>query len=127
MNAVGVILGGGEGSRLQPLTRDRAKPAVPIAGDRLNQDIISHIRDTFQVLIGEKTAEELLNPGPDGPYRMETVGYGLANWLIVQGDTTEAIQLLERLVEDPWWPGFGRISAEAELFRLTRGPGGPAG
>ena len=27
-----VILGGGEGSRLSPLTRDRAKPAVPIAG-----------------------------------------------------------------------------------------------
>ncbi len=32
MSVVGVILGGGEGSRLQPLTRDRAKPAVPIAG-----------------------------------------------------------------------------------------------
>lgn len=27
-----VILGGGEGSRLFPLTRDRAKPAVPIGG-----------------------------------------------------------------------------------------------
>lgn len=32
MNVVGLILGGGAGSRLQPLTRDRAKPAVPIAG-----------------------------------------------------------------------------------------------
>ena len=32
MNAVGVILGGGAGTRLLPLTRDRAKPAVPIAG-----------------------------------------------------------------------------------------------
>jgi glucose-1-phosphate adenylyltransferase len=29
---LGVILGGGRGSRLFPLTRDRAKPAVPIAG-----------------------------------------------------------------------------------------------
>jgi glucose-1-phosphate adenylyltransferase len=27
-----VILGGGRGARLQPLTRLRAKPAVPIAG-----------------------------------------------------------------------------------------------
>ena len=27
-----LILGGGEGSRLFPLTRDRAKPAVPIGG-----------------------------------------------------------------------------------------------
>ncbi len=32
MNVVGVILGGGEGKRLQPLTRDRCKPAVPLAG-----------------------------------------------------------------------------------------------
>lgn len=32
MRAVSVILGGGQGSRLMPLTRDRAKPAVPIAG-----------------------------------------------------------------------------------------------
>lgn len=29
---LGVILGGGRGARLWPLTRDRAKPAVPIAG-----------------------------------------------------------------------------------------------
>ena len=32
MNMVGVVLGGGEGKRLQPLTRDRCKPAVPLAG-----------------------------------------------------------------------------------------------
>jgi glucose-1-phosphate adenylyltransferase len=32
MNVISVIMGGGQGQRLQPLTRDRAKPAVPIAG-----------------------------------------------------------------------------------------------
>ncbi|MBN1667672.1 MAG: glucose-1-phosphate adenylyltransferase [Anaerolineales bacterium] len=31
-NVLGVIMGGGRGTRLYPLTRDRAKPAVPIAG-----------------------------------------------------------------------------------------------
>ncbi|MFA5689693.1 MAG: glucose-1-phosphate adenylyltransferase [Kiritimatiellales bacterium] len=32
VKTVGIILGGGAGTRLQPLTLDRAKPAVPIAG-----------------------------------------------------------------------------------------------
>ena len=32
MSITAVILGGGEGKRLQPLTRDRCKPAVPLAG-----------------------------------------------------------------------------------------------
>jgi len=32
-NVMAVIMGGGEGARLYPLTRERAKPAVPIAGN----------------------------------------------------------------------------------------------
>jgi len=69
---------------------------------------------------GLKTAEELLDPGPDAPYRRETVGYGVANWMLIQGDSAGATELLEELVEDPYWPGFGRIAAEVELYRLTR-------
>ena len=51
---------------------------------------------------------------------METVGFGVANWMIVQGDTAGAVALLEELVQDPWWPGFGRLAAEAELARQRR-------
>lgn len=32
INVLGVVLGGGAGKRLYPLTRDRSKPAVPFAG-----------------------------------------------------------------------------------------------
>lgn len=70
---------------------------------------------------GVMTAEDLLNPGPEGPYRRETVGFGVASWFLVQGDTLAARELLEELVRDPWWPGFGRIASEAELARLLGG------
>ncbi len=69
---------------------------------------------------GEKTEEELLDIGPDGPYRLETVGFGIANLRLARGDTAGAEGLLEELMEDPWWPGFGRIAAEVELARLRR-------
>lgn len=32
LDIVAVIMGGGAGTRLFPLTKDRAKPAVPLAG-----------------------------------------------------------------------------------------------
>ncbi len=69
---------------------------------------------------GLKTADELLSPGEDAPYRLETVGFGVANWLLVEGDTARAIGILEEIAEHPWWPGFGRIAAETELARLRR-------
>ena len=65
----------------------------------------------------EAAAEDLLE-NPEAPYRLETVGFGVANGLLAQGDTERATAILERLYDDPWWPGFGRIAAEVELFRL---------
>jgi tetratricopeptide (TPR) repeat protein len=73
---------------------------------------------------GLKTAEELLNLGPDAPYRLETVGYGVATRLLVAGDTARATEVFRKIVADPWWPGFGRIAAEADLARAT-GPVAP--
>ena len=32
-NVLGIVLAGGEGKRLWPLTADRAKPAVPFGGN----------------------------------------------------------------------------------------------
>lgn len=67
---------------------------------------------------GVRTADELLNPGDDAPYRLETVGFGVANHWLAQGETAAAREILEQLMDDPWWPGFGRIAAETELARM---------
>ncbi len=53
MNIACVILGGGQGERLWPLTRERAKPAVPIAGKYrlvdipISNCIRSNLRDIY--------------------------------------------------------------------------------
>jgi len=70
---------------------------------------------------GLRTAEELLEPGPDAGFRLETVGFGIANWRVAEGDAAAAVALLERLILDPTWSGFGRIAAEVEFVRLTGG------
>ena len=44
MNILGMIMAGGEGSRLYPLTMDRAKPAVPFGGKyRLVDFVLSNL------------------------------------------------------------------------------------
>ena len=53
-----------------------------------------------------------------------TVGYGLANFYLAEGQAERACALLRRLVEDEaHWNAFGFIGAETELTR----PAGPCG
>ena len=68
---------------------------------------------------GLMTADELLARVEDPSYRLETVGFGMANWYLAEGDTARAVEILEEIAVHPWWPGFGRIAAEAELVRLA--------
>jgi len=51
-----------------------------------------------------------------------TVGYGLANFYLAEGQTAKACAIMHRLVEDEaHWNAFGFVGAEAELTR-AKGP-----
>ena len=59
-NVISIVLGGGRGSRLFPLTDKRSKPAVPIAGkyrlvdittDKPLLDTIEHIGNIIDEII----------------------------------------------------------------------------
>lgn len=47
-----------------------------------------------------------------------TLSYGLGNWYLLHGDSTEARKWFERSVHSSGWPAFGFIASEAELKRL---------
>jgi tetratricopeptide (TPR) repeat protein len=82
----------------------------------------------YQTLLfvkGAKTADELLAAVSDSTFRLETVGYGIATRHLAKGDTAAAMELFQRIAADPWWPGFGRIAAEAELARAAKPAAAP--
>jgi tetratricopeptide (TPR) repeat protein len=47
-----------------------------------------------------------------------TIGYGLANWHLYSGDGDKAVAGFRKILALPYWPAFGFIAAENELFRL---------
>lgn len=59
--------------------------------------------------------DSLLNVDTEDPVQLATYGYGVASWLLVEGDTISAEQLFRRIIEQPNWAAFGYIAAEAEI------------
>ncbi|MCI0486329.1 MAG: tetratricopeptide repeat protein [Blastocatellia bacterium] len=47
-----------------------------------------------------------------------TVGYGMGNWHLYNGNTARAKEIFEKIVSGKYWPAFGFISAETELARM---------
>lgn len=84
--------------------------SLKIAGDRLNNDIISYIRNEFKILIGEKTAEDVkMSIGvvvpDDRPHESAIRGRDLVTGLprevvITDADIREAVsQSIDNLIE----------------------------
>lgn len=74
MNVVGLILGGGEGRRLQPLTRERSKPAVPLAGKYRLVDIpISNCINSgiYRIFLLTQFNSESLHRHVQGTYQFD--------------------------------------------------------
>ncbi|HYP25481.1 MAG TPA: tetratricopeptide repeat protein [Blastocatellia bacterium] len=46
-----------------------------------------------------------------------TVGYGIGNWYLYNGDRAKAKEYFEKVVASQYWPAFGFIASEAELGR----------
>jgi tetratricopeptide (TPR) repeat protein len=67
---------------------------------------------------GLRSEDEILDRRELTGNQLQTIGYGVANWHLVEGDTVRARALLEEIVQGEEWPAFGMIAAEVDLSRL---------
>ncbi len=130
-NVIAVILGGGRGTRLFPLTRDRAKPSVPIAGKFRLVDIpISNClhsgMDRIYVLTQFNSVS--LNRHIAQAYRFDTYRSGFVQILAAQqtlmGDewyqgTADAVKHNQPYILNPRFPNdYVLILAGDHLYRM---------
>ncbi len=103
---------------LRRLGRDAeaAKVLEPIRADMEVRESTAYHR-MLLMYKGEIAPEELV-PADAEPILAVTLGYGLGNWYLYNGDRERALEIFQKLVETPYWMAFGCIAAEAELVRM---------
>ncbi|MGE0130063.1 MAG: tetratricopeptide repeat protein [Blastocatellales bacterium] len=66
---------------------------------------------------GLKKEEELVNVEKATDLEIATVGYGVGNWHLYNGNRAKAEEYFRKIVSGKYWPAFGFIAAESELAR----------
>lgn len=98
---------------------DKTKAARSL--DRITPDMkVEENKSYFDRLMlykGLKKETEILNDKMTD-LEIATVGYGIANWHLYNGDKTKAKELFQRITSGKYWPAFGFIAAETELTRM---------
>ncbi|MBI1968163.1 MAG: tetratricopeptide repeat protein [Gemmatimonadetes bacterium] len=97
---------------------DSAAAAV-LAGIRDSLDVRENTAYYNRLLFyqGRRMEADLRALMATGDLEFATVGYGLATWHLIRGDTTTARALFRQIVAGTYWPAFGFIAAETELLR----------
>ncbi len=69
---------------------------------------------------GLKPESEIANKAEASDLDLATVGYGIGCWHLYNDKEMEAVSYFEKIVETRYWPAFGYIAAEAELYRMKQ-------
>lgn len=100
--------------------KDAARVIAPFSG---TIEVIEN--DDYLKLIklnrGETRAEDLLASigGDANTLASASLGYGIGNYFLYNGDNEKARAVFQRIVGGNQWSSFGYIAAEAELARLS--------
>ncbi|MBX3279056.1 MAG: tetratricopeptide repeat protein [Acidobacteria bacterium] len=90
--------------------------------DRITPDMkVKENKSYFDRLLfykGLKKESELVDVEKAADLDIATVGYGLGNWHLYNGNLAKAVEYFRRIVSGKYWPAFGFIAAEAELAKM---------
>lgn len=73
--------------------------------------------DRLMLYKGMKKESDIINDKLTD-LELATVGYGIANWHLYNGDKAKAKELFQKITSGKYWPAFGFIAAETELTRM---------
>jgi tetratricopeptide (TPR) repeat protein len=95
---------------------EAAKVLEPIAE---TMEIMENYAYHHRLLLykGLKKPEDLMSADSTTHHDTATHGYGIGNWHYCNGRKDEAKAIFEKVVSTAFWPAFGYIAAEADLYR----------
>jgi tetratricopeptide (TPR) repeat protein len=73
--------------------------------------------DRLLLYKGMKKESDLVNVEKATDIEIATIGYGIGNWHLYNGNRARAEEYFRRIVSGKHWPAFGFIASEAELAR----------
>ncbi len=94
---------------------DEAKQVV--APIKENMGYSGNYYKCILVYNGARTVSETINFAMANGFELCTVGYGMANLYLVNGEKETALEILRQIVKDDAWQANGFLAAEAELSR----------
>ena len=100
---------------------ERLDDAVKVLNNIIEGMDIEENRSYYDLLNfykGKKSEEDIFNIKDASDLELATIGYGIGCWYLYNGDEATAKTYFERIVETKYWPAFGFIAAETELFRM---------
>ncbi len=100
---------------------DAAKVLEPIRED---MDVIENGAYLRRLLMykGLLAPDDLIHTATATDVDLATMGYGVGNWYLMNGDRAKAMVTFEKVVAGGYWPAFGYIASEVELVRLRNSP-----
>ena len=98
--------------------KDAARVVVAIKPDL---DVIENADyyNLIRLYQGKTTANQMLKEigSEANGLSKTTIGYGLGNWFLYNGERAEAEKIFRQIILGNQWASFGHIAAEAELSR----------